>query len=97
MKIASGVSKTNKFAILKNNEFPTPNRGGIKKSIHREYLNKNFKKPCSIKYGDLNLLVFLCDLIDTQTANELARRIESSSQIDPSVDELISKKMQALI
>jgi hypothetical protein len=68
VNIASGASKSNKFAILKNNEFPTLSRGRVKKVTLRDYILNNFRKPFLVKYGDLNLLLLICELVNVETA-----------------------------
>lgn len=48
--------------MMKNNEFPALWRGRIKKAALREYLLSNSRKPASLRYSDLNLLILLAEL-----------------------------------
>lgn len=75
VKIASGTSKNNKFAILKNNNFPSMSK--ISKPLLRDYIIKNRKKDNLLKYGDLNLLVFVAETVDIDTAMELGLCVAS--------------------
>lgn len=77
MKIASGASTSNKFAILKNNEFPVLNRGKVKKSLLREYIKANFRKQSIVKYGDLNLLMLIGEMVGVDTAMEIALKVSA--------------------
>lgn len=77
MKVASGASTSNKFAILKNNEFPVLNRGKVKKNVLREYIKANFRKKSIVRYGDLNLLLLIAELIGVDTAMEIALKVSA--------------------
>jgi hypothetical protein len=77
VKIASGASNSNKFAFLKNNEFPTLNRGKVKKNVLRDYIKANSRKNLLIKYGDLNLLMLIAELLGIETAMEIALKVSS--------------------
>lgn len=77
VKVASGASTSNKFAILKNNEFPVLNRGKVKKNVLREYIKANFRKKSTVKYGDLNLLLLIAELIGVDTAMEIALKVSA--------------------
>lgn len=75
VKVASGASSSNKFAILKNNEFPTLNRGRVKKIVLKDYLKANMRKHPLVKYGDLNLLMVIGELLGIEKALELALKV----------------------
>lgn len=77
VKIASGASTSNKFAILKNNEFPVLNRGKVKKNLLREYIKANFRKQSIVKYGDLNLLMLIGEMVGVDTAMEIALKVSA--------------------
>lgn len=77
VKVASGASSSNKFAILKNNEFPVLNRGKVKKNVLKEYIKANFRKNTTVKYGDLNLLIVIAELIGVETAMEIALNVSA--------------------
>lgn len=75
VNIASGASASDKFAVLKNNEFPALWRGRLKKAVLRDYLLQNGRKPASIRYSDLNLLVLLAELGDLGPVLEVALQL----------------------
>lgn len=75
VKIAHGSSNSNKFAILKNSEFPVFNR--VKATIKdlKEYLKKYKHKPSYIKYGDFNLLMYLAEALDIETVLSISEQV----------------------
>lgn len=77
VKIAHGSSRSNKFAYLKNSEFPAKNQEQISKKQLKEYLKTNKHKKSHIKYGDFNLLTYLADTIDIGTAIALANSVQN--------------------
>jgi hypothetical protein len=77
VKVVSGASSSNKFAILKNNEFPVLNRGKVKKNVLREYIKANFRKKSNVKYGDLNLLMLIAELVGVDTSMEIALKVSA--------------------
>jgi hypothetical protein len=60
VNIASGASNSNKFAILKNNEFPTLSRGKVKKITLREYIKANIKKNI---FNSLSMMIYIVLII----------------------------------
>lgn len=76
MKLAHGSSRSNKFAYLKKADFPAKNQVGATKKDLKEYLKKNQHKPSYVKYGDFNLLIYLAELMDIQTAISIANSVQ---------------------
>jgi hypothetical protein len=97
VNIASGASNSNKFAILKNNEFPTLSRGKVKKITLREYIKANIKKNPLVKYGDLNLLLLIAELLGIETAMGLALKVSDEEHIEPNISQMVDKKLEALL
>lgn len=67
MKIGSGVGKSNKFAILKGNLFPPSSRGPVKMEQLQNYIKETKNNSSVVRFGDLNLLIFVAEAIDLMT------------------------------
>jgi hypothetical protein len=68
VKIASGIGKNKHFAIMKSNLFPPSSRGPIKIQQLKDYINRTKHQPSIVRYGDLNLLLFIAEALDLATA-----------------------------
>ena len=75
MKIAAGIGKNKQFAIMKNNFFPPSSRGPIKNQQLKDYISRTKNQPSIVRFGDLNLLLFIAETIDLATAMEIGNRV----------------------
>ena len=91
VKIGHGSSKSNKFAYLKKAEFPAKHQQGATKKDLKEYLKKNRHKPAHVKYGDFNLLIYLADLMDIQTALSLANSVQHEGPVEQILDDFVNQ------
>jgi hypothetical protein len=64
VKIASGMGKSSKFAILKGNLFPCSSRGPVKTEYLKQYIRQTRGMPSLARLGDFNLLLFVAETID---------------------------------
>ena len=71
VKIAAGIGSNKKHSILKNNLFPPSSRGTIKTQDMRSYISKTKNQPNIIRFGDFNLLLFIAEAIELETAMEI--------------------------
>jgi len=84
VKIAAGEGKNKKFSIMKNNIFPPSSRGAIKTQQLKDYINRTKNQPSTVRYGDLNLLLFIAEAIDLATAMEIGNRVHDEKEVDSS-------------
>ena len=68
-------------------------RGKPSKKDLKEYMkkNKNIKKS-SLKYGDFNLLLYLAQEIDPDTAHSIAECVANETQASEHIDDIIEHK-----
>jgi hypothetical protein len=45
--------------------------------VLREYIKTNFRKKSTVKYGDLNLLMLIAELVGVDTAMEIALKVSA--------------------
>ena len=82
VKVAAGVGKNKQFAIMKNNLFPPSSRGIIKAQQLKDYIVRTKHQSSIIRFGDINLLLFIAEAIDLSTAMEIGVRVSEEQEID---------------
>ena len=92
MKIAHGSSNSNKFSILKKSEFPVLTRDKPSRGDFKEYLKKNKHKVSHLKYGDFNFLLYLAEMLDVESAVNIADGVQREGTVPEALDELIEHK-----
>lgn len=92
VKIAHGSSKNNKFSILKKSEFPSLNRDKpINKNL-KDYMNRNKNtKPSWQKYADFNLLLYLGNTMDNETAHSIAESVAKEEKISEHIEDMVDQ------
>ena len=62
------------------------------KNDFKEYLKKNKHKQSHLKYGDLNFLLYLAEILDVETAVSIADEVQREGKVMDTIDELIEHK-----
>lgn len=92
VKIAHGSSKNNKFSILKKSEFPLLNRDKPTNKDLKDYMNKNKNtKPSLQKYADFNLLLYLGNIMDNETAHSIAESVAKEEKVSEHIEDMVDQ------
>ena len=92
VSLAHGQPKTEKdYNILKNYDFPIYNRGGKNptKRDFQDYLKRHKGEPSQRKYACFQLLLYIADMLDIDTALAIAQCVAQETPLDPGLVELL--------
>lgn len=92
VNIGHGHSPDNRFSILKNADFPGRGRKKIDNADLKAYMQRYKSKPAYIKYSDFNLLLYIAEEFDLETARTLGHAVLKEEKALPILDEMIEHK-----
>lgn len=92
VNIAHGTSQDNRFSIIKNADFPALSRKKVDTKDLKAYMQKYKTKPAHIKYSDFNLLLYIAQEFDLETARTLGHAVLNEEKSTPILDEMIEHK-----
>ncbi len=86
-----GVPKTQKdYNILKNYDFPTPNRGKAPaRQDFKTYLARHKGEPSQRRLACFSLLIYIADVLDINTALAIAEKVAKEEPLDSALVELL--------
>ena len=96
VKVAAGVGKNKQFSIMKNNLVPPSSRGIIKAQQLKDYIVRTKHQSSIIRFGDINLLLFIAEAIDLSTAMEIGVRVSEEQEIDLGTCQLVDATIRQL-
>lgn len=75
---------------MKIHDFPATNRGpAATRNEFKGYLKKYKQEPTERRFANFHLLVYIADLLDTDTALVIARQVADEKPLDSSLVELL--------
>lgn len=79
------------YSILKVREFPAYNRGPpATHAEYKGYLAKYKGEPVDRRFADFNLLLYIAEVLDPQTAVSMAQSIANGTPISPELVSLLN-------
>jgi len=79
------------YSYLKIRDFPAYNRGPpAKHTEYKGYLAKNKAEPLDRRFTDFNLLLYISEKLDVQTAVVMAQSVANGLPLDPELVSLLN-------
>ena len=91
VQVAHGQPKNKKdYTYLKNYDFPVRNRdkNPVKKDFS-DYLKRHKTEPSQRKFSCFQLLIFIADMLDIDTALVISNLVAQEKALDPGLVELL--------
>ena len=93
VNVAHGQPKIKKdYNYLKNYDFPViarANKNIVSKKEYKDYIAKHKKEASQRKFANFQLLIYLADAMDIDTAVTVAQHVAEEKPLDPSLVELL--------